>query len=584
MSTWWERYPDELSKEKAALEALGYAWSIDQAAMDAGQMVVRVDVPHEGGVLALTAVYPDTYPYFVPMVTTDSVQFQRHQHPLGRNLCLLAREGEDWRPGHDSLATLIREQLPAILGVNSGCMEPDAVAQAEDHAGEPLSSFLPYVPECSVIVPDETPPVEVPAGRLSLLLRSTPAGWPGQCFVNGIVESIADLQGKSLVRFNRRIPSFDRSTNGFWLRLNERPAVNTFESSAIDLYKLVDGRLAPLTKAIQNAKRGEVFIVGLLYPDEVSWRNNADDWVFLAIQVVRETKRSRPAEILPQIVRANWGGEKAWLRRAPFLAPLRTKTALVVGLGSLGSAVVVQLARAGIGGLCLLDDDNLHVGNTVRWALGWQYAGFQKGTALASDIAANYPYTIVQSFSHLRIGALPNPPAGQPSQYEILERLIIESDIVIDAAASYRVSHFLADLARERGKPYLWLTTTHGAAGGVVGRVQPSKNRGCWHCFQRGLADGSIHLPADAGTDEVQPGGCSQPTFIGAGIDSDVIANQAARLAAATLCSREDAGYPDFAWDVAVADLQRDGLSIAPEWTTHVLAARQDCPDCSGQA
>ncbi|QTD91353.1 hypothetical protein [Burkholderia anthina] len=142
MSTWWERYPDELSKEKAALEALGYAWSIDQAAMDAGQMVVRVDVPHEGGVLALTAVYPDTYPYFVPMVTTDSVQFQRHQHPLGRNLCLLAREGEDWRPGHDSLATLIREQLPAILGVNSGCMEPDAVAQAEDHAGEPLSSFL----------------------------------------------------------------------------------------------------------------------------------------------------------------------------------------------------------------------------------------------------------------------------------------------------------------------------------------------------------------------------------------------------------------------------------------------------------
>ena len=179
---------------------------------------------------------------------------------------------------------------------------------------------------------------------------------------------------------------------------------------------------------------------------------------------------------------------------------------------------------------------------------------------------------------------MPNPPADQPSQYEILERLIIESDIVIDAAASYRVSHFLADLAQEHGKPYLWLTTTHGAAGGVVGRVQPSKNRGCWHCFQRGLADGSIHLPADAGTDEVQPGGCSQPTFIGAGIDSDVIANQAARLAAATLCSGEDAGYPDFAWDVAVADLQRDGLSIAPEWTTHVLAARQDCPDCSGQA
>ncbi|BAX64004.1 ThiF family adenylyltransferase [Burkholderia stabilis] len=584
MSTWWERFPDELRREKEALDALGYAWFIDQAAMDAGQLVVRVGVPHEGATLALTAVYPDTYPYFVPMVIADSVRFQRHQHPLGRNLCLLAREGEDWHPGHDSLATLIREQLPSILDVNSSGMAPEAVAQAEDHTGEPLSSFLPYAPECAVIVPDETPPVEVAAGRLSLLLRPTPAGWPAQPFVNGVVESIADLKGKSLVSFDKRIPSFNRRANGFWLRLNEKPSVNILETCAIELYQQIDGKIPPLAKAIQTAKRGDVFVVGVIYPDEVSWRSNADDWVFLAIQVVRETKRSRPAEILPQIVRANWGGEIAWLRRAPHLTPLRKKTALVVGLGSLGSPVVLQLARAGIGGLCLIDDDNLQVGNTVRWALGWQYSGFQKGTALVSHLASEYPYTTVRSFTHLRIGALPNPPAGQRSQYEFLERLVTESDIVIDATASYRVNHFLTDLARERGKPYLWLTTTHGAAGGVVGRVQSSKYKGCWHCFQRGLTDGSINPPTDAGTDEVQPGGCSQPTFIGAGIDSDVIANQAARLAVATLCSGQDAGYPDFAWDVAVADLQRDGVSIAPEWKTYVLVARDDCPDCSVRA
>jgi molybdopterin/thiamine biosynthesis adenylyltransferase len=584
MTAWWHRYPDELRKEKTALEALGHAWSVDQAAMDAGQLVVRVDVPHGGGLLVLTAVYPDTFPYFAPMVTTDSVQFQRHQHPLGRNLCLLAREGEDWRPGYDSLATLIKEQLPGILEVNSDLAVPEAVAQTEDHVGEPLSSFLPYAAECSVIVPDETPPVDVASGRLSLRLRTAPPEWPEGCFVNGAVESIGDMQGKLLVAFQKSIPPFDRSASGFWLRLSERPAVNTFESVAIDLFKLVEARLPLLMKAIQAAKRGDVFVVGLVYPDEVSWRNNADDWLFLAVQVIRESKRSRAAEVRPHVVRADWGGEKAWLRRAPFLTPLRKKTALVVGLGSLGSPVCLQLARAGIGGLCLVDHDNLQVGNTVRWALGWQYAGLQKGTALVSHIASDYPYTTVQTLNHLRIGALPNPPAGQPSQYEILKRLVSESDIVIDAAASYRVSHFLADLTREIGKPYLWLTTTHGAAGGVVGRVQPMKKSGCWHCFQRGLADGSIRLPADAGSDEIQPGGCSQPTFIGAGVDSDAIANLAARLAVATLCSGVEGGYPDFSWDVAIADLQRDGLSVAPEWTTHVLAARQDCPDCSAQA
>lgn len=154
-----------------------YRWSIDAAAMEAGQLVVHVDVPHGDGVLALTASYPDMYPYFVPAVTTDPGQFQRHQHPLGQNLCLLAREGEEWRPGHDSLATLIQEQLPAILEVNNSSAAAEAIAKAEDHVGEPLSSFLPYAVECAVVVPDETPPAEVSAGRLNLLLRAAPPGW-----------------------------------------------------------------------------------------------------------------------------------------------------------------------------------------------------------------------------------------------------------------------------------------------------------------------------------------------------------------------------------------------------------------------
>src|SRR3546814_17399642 len=102
-----------------------------------------------------------------------------------------------------------------------------------------------------------------------------------------------------------------------------------------------------------------------------------------------------------------------------------------------------------------------------------------------------------------------------------IRKLSEQVDIVIDSSANHRISYFLSYLTKELGKPYVWLTTTHGAAGGVVGRVVPSKTKGCWHCFQHGLFDKSIRLPANNGSAEVQPGGCSQPTFIGAGLDSE---------------------------------------------------------------
>ncbi|MDN7182638.1 ThiF family adenylyltransferase [Caballeronia sp. SEWSISQ10-4 2] len=580
MTAWWDRYPGEWQREIVALDALGYAWSYDQAAMAAGQLVVRVEILQGESTLGINAVYPDTFPYFVPMVTSDNLLFDRHQHPVGKNLCLLAREGEDWRPGHDTLATLLSEQLPLILSVNHEHAVSETVACAEDHVGEPLSSFLPYSPECALIVPDETPAQEVRAGRLSVLARPVPPQFSGRAFLNGVIETITDLQSKPLLRFGTKVPVFSRRVTGFWLRLDQRPKLSDPDNAPNEFFRLIQSAVPMFARTIQAARRGEVFAAGFVYPDEVSWRSNADDWVFLSIRVEREAKRARDAMFNLELVRADWGGQKAWLSRAPFLMPLRKKSALVVGVGSLGSPVSMHLARAGVGRLCLVDSDNLQIGNTVRWALGWQYAGLQKITALVSHIAHEYPYTEVKGFN-CRIGGARTPGSVGSSEYDALRSLCVEADVIIDATASHRVSHFLADLAQELHKPYVWLTTTHGAAGGIVGRIRPHKTAGCWHCFLRGLDDGTIRLPADAGTEEIQPGGCAQPTFIGAGIDSDTVALLAGRLAVATLTSEAENSYPDFAWDVAVTDLRRDGFSLAPQWDTYTLAGRSDCPACT---
>lgn len=578
MSPWWERYPDAYAAETAAWDAnsnLAYTWNEDKVAKASGRLVIRIEWKREAETLLLTAVYPDTFPYFQAHVRLHNHQFARHHNPnpLGQNLCLIGRDGEEWRPCHDTTAALLAEKFPVIAAINTRALSDEDVATKEDHVGEPVSSFLDYTLDCAIIVPDQTPPSNVECGRLALMVRPKLVNWTAQPFVSGVLKTISDAHQKPLVQFSTSIPSFSSQMDGFWIRLPERPEVNADLSKR--LHDLISEKMPEFKAACRRAKRGQFVIAGFVYPDEVSWRESVDDWIFIAVPA----KHARPAIYKPHFIRADWGGEDAWLRRAPVLRPMRQKSVLLIGLGALGSPVAIHLARAGLAKLHMVDCDYLQVGNTVRWALGWRFAGFEKGEAMAAFLADEYPYTKVEQ-TRARLG-MPIPTGEPFSDYEAMHSLVQDADLIIDASANQRVSHFLADLTTELKKPYLWLTTTPGAAGGVVGRIIPDATEGCWHCFQHSLGDGTtIRQPADLGAKDIQPAGCSQPTYVGAGIDSDEIALLASRLAVATLCRDDADGYADFFWDVAVADMAKEGMSIAPVWTEYKLTRNNSCAGC----
>lgn len=305
MENWWNRYPDALEAEKSALDALGYPWSIDEAARQVGRLVIHLEVPHNGSSVKLTAKYPDTFPYFQPQVFLDEVTFRRHQHPLGKNLCLLAREGEQWQPGKDTLAVLLREQLPLIQAVNATDASSTTVADDEDHVGEPFASFLSYPLNCTIIVPDKTPPLGQTVGRLTLQVRQRPQQLTEAPFINGVIRTISDLGQKPLVEFSTAIPVFSETISGFWTRLPERPCPDARQNLEQYFLDVINSNAPEFNKALAKAKRGQVFIAGFVYPDETTWRKNSDDWVFLAVQVSRETKRSRPADVRLWFIRAD---------------------------------------------------------------------------------------------------------------------------------------------------------------------------------------------------------------------------------------------------------------------------------------
>nr|WP_276510132.1 ThiF family adenylyltransferase [Longimicrobium terrae] len=90
----------------------------------------------------------------------------------------------------------------------------------------------------------------------------------------------------------------------------------------------------------------------------------------------------------------------------PFLVPrggadngLASKRVLLIGCGAVGGHVALELARAGVLELTLVDSDVLHPENTFRHVLGRRYWFIRKAEALKQEIQANLPYVRVRAFT-----------------------------------------------------------------------------------------------------------------------------------------------------------------------------------------
>lgn len=576
---WWDRWPWALPMEEAALQAAGFAYTIDEDQRAKGRLVMRVRVPIAGEVREVTATYPNCFPYFAPAAQLRGYRYPRH-HNLEGFLCLLERNAEDWVPGVDTLAGLLSAQLPKITSVNAPGVDSNERQQLEEEAGEPLANFLPFmVPPNVLLRPDSVPGEDHQVGFMEVFVNSAALK---RGVITGEVRAFQNHSGYRLVSMPTSAGLYDQQMRGFWARLPSKPAVDSVLESD-ELRRLFWRQIIQRNGALENAARtgskGDVIFAAAVYRDEVSWDDSKDDVVLMRAVITGEQTKRSPAESRIDFVRCDAAGERTFLQRSPSLAPLRAKSVLLIGAGNVGSPVAMQLARAGLQRLTVVDHDILQVGNTVRWALGRRFAGWHKALAIAESVRHDFPLTTVEPLG-LHVGGLPAPD-DKPNYDDLMRSRIQASDLVIDAAVHYGVSRYLADLCREMGKPLLWLSTTAGAAGGVVGRIVPGRTVGCWHCYQRSMADGTLPLPPEGDVTGTQPAGCTHPTFVGAGVDSEEIPVLASRLAIATLCRDAPGAYRDFSWDVAVCELQTEGVPHAPRWSEHRLAIHPQCEKCA---
>lgn len=572
---WWERWPERLKWELEELHRVNIPYEQDEDALRQGGIIRLRLTPTVGGrALNLVASFPDTYPYLRFEVAAPDLSLERHQDPFAKHLCLVGRGTEQWKRG-DSLAAFIVERVPLVLETAQNPMS-DAAARAEEHQGEPFTAYYPYQPGAVLLVDSAwSVDPQVVRGELVVGVEFMPdIDRP----LRGAVLAVLDEHGTTLTEFDPMVAkNFPHRLRGRWVRRTEPIR----EQDPWTFLEVTSGGNAQSLIKWQPSRAGaHLAVLGVLSPTEVQWRQTKDAWTFVVIRRHGgSSSRSRRA----YFCRAEAAGRADLQARVPALAPLSKKTVAVVGAGCLGAPSAMDLARAGIGELRILDGDYLSAGTVVRWPFGFSVVGADKAPTLASIIAHDYPYTRAVPYN-IRIGSVPRYDIIAPMDsldYNVLERALEGADLLYDATAERGIQHLLSDLAKERGIPYVFVETRPGAWGGLIARVVPGRTDGCWMCVQQALVSGDVPSPVAETGDDVQPFGCADPTFRGAAFDTTQIAMAGVRLAVSTLCADVEDAYPDVDWDIGVVNLRSDkGGATAPTWDTRRLSRDPLCPAC----
>lgn len=246
------------------------------------------------------------------------------------------------------------------------------------------------------------------------------------------------------------------------------------------------------------------------------------------------------------------------IRLNPAYERLKGSKVAIVGCGSVGSKVAVQLARSGVGSFVLVDGDVLSAGNLVRNELDWRSVGVHKAPALGARLKeVNTDCTFT---------ARTNPLGGQESGAMAAATMaaIETCDLIVDATADPEVFNLCSAIARRAEKPLCWGHVFGGGAGGIVVRLRPGLDPAPPTARQRieaWYADQGVDWPEDGSAKPYEDAGVDGAPLIADDADVGVIASHLSRFAIDLLARP---GATIFPYPAYVIGLSHRWLFTAP--------------------
>lgn len=571
---WFYDDPGRLDKELRALEAAGLSFVLNEAAREErGLIELEVTVDLEGAPQRMVATYPDQFPYFKPMVHGPELGYAHHFNPDTGEYCVLEGGRGVWAPS-DTLAWLLTQQLNDVATVNASDVAPTTVTALEVAQAEPFSCYLsPANPAEHVIVDGALERHDVTSGWARMVYT---AGDP----LRGHVVELRDAS-KRILSGPVRVPTSLEPGLGEvlipWVQLSEPPRrtdVEAWRAAAAEVDPNVNQFCcgAPGRAALTVANALQFVLLG--FPEETAHRQLGQGWIVL---VRSRAKKNKPWRN-DRVIRVERAGHLDLFTREPRLRKMAETKALLVGLGGLGGPLATLLACTAPDHLTMIDGDIASPSTAIRNPGAFAASGYLKAEAALNAAHATQPYThllgINHTFGRPRLTTDPAPP-GDSEEHLDVGSMVAQVDIVVDATADLSVQHYLSDMARRHRVAYLRTEALPGVWSGFIALQRPDADV-CWMCWQHHLATTIPPLLARP-DDGLQPPGCGDPTYTGAGFDLAAIAAQTARLAASYLTG--DHGYGPMPADVMTVHFREDsGTPTLPLWQSYTLARHPDCP------
>lgn len=507
---WFERDPTRLQWELD--EFARHSLQVEYSEDDNRRLVVWVThgLVFRGQSIKVRVVYPHGYPYFAPVVYGDALLLDRHQDLVTLNYCLLEDPERDWGTGR-SAGHLVGKMLRRLLADSTA-------GEAKVRAGEanmpepPLSQF-PYGHRQVTLVPEPFLAHELSStrggdmrlacdddGRLCMLVQAS-----------GIGEADPGL-------IERFLPA-PKEIGGRWVALArvqpQRPPAFRMLEAVAEVDATSKRRLSRRLKNKQKLQSASEML-GVTFLEQGPTRDETRrNWLFAC---VRQERGGRPE--VRWFMRAQALSLAERQRRIPELAGLAGVRVAVVGAGSLGAPVALELAKAGVGVLDIIDCDTYDVNNSVRHVIDSREAGNEKTAAVGEYCRALNPFIDIRVHQTL---------IGHPLDDKgLLDELMREAVVIIDTTGSYALARLLSDRCSESGTPLIIAGLTTASYGGEIFVVA---NGLCFECFVGAQERGEIPEPPAGERSTVTPVGCRHPAFAGAGFEAAELAAITARTA-----------------------------------------------------
>lgn len=234
---------------------------------------------------------------------------------------------------------------------------------------------------------------------------------------------------------------------------------------------------------------------------------------------------------------------------------------VVVGAGSVGGHVAVELARASFGRLDIVDNDDYDLNNGVRHVLQANEAGRNKAQAVAELARASSPFTDA-------VGHDEAVGRSEGARRRVLE-MVGAASVVIDATGSRNVTRLLHRICAAAGVPLISGALSPGGRGARILVLRGF--RPCLDCF---YSDESIPIPDSDPVANTTPYGCSHPAASCAPFDVSELASNIARCAVRCVPRLR---YPRLDFDWAVMNFCRS----ENRWAQGLLEPQADCVACT---